>query len=61
MDEMDHHMIRCQAFQNTRQPVTQCWDDYRHDGDHRWYSNDGWIHWPQTINLIERIVGRIGL
>lgn len=54
-------MIRCQAFQNTRQPVTQCWDDHGHNGDHRWYSNDGWIHWPQTINLIDRIVGRIGL
>ena len=54
-------MIRCQAMQNRRIPVTQCWDDHGHKGDHRWYSNYGWIHWPQTINLVERIVGRIGL
>lgn len=54
-------MIRCQAFQDTSLPVTQCWNDYGHDGDHRWLSDRDWITWPQHINLVDRLRRKVNL
>lgn len=54
-------MIRCQAFQDPTRPVTHCWNDRGHAGDHRWFDSTGWVYWPQTVSVVDRIRGKVGL
>ena len=54
-------MIRCQAFHDRTQPLTQCWLDHGHIGDHARYGDPAKppTRWAGTVPLLIDLVDRI--